>query len=382
VDEVDEQDGEAPDLDLDELERRGAYDPSAPDAADRLALIRYVLELGGTLHQIAAAEGALGDLALDLALRPDRRTTLGAVTSSAGLEWVDAERLLTAIGLPGDPDEAVTASEAAAAELLLTVSSQLFGEGATVQLARVTGRALARIADALVATFRVNVELPRLGQGMPRLDLVKEYSEVADTLLPAFISMLDALLRRQVVTVAGRMWSTDAEQSAMTMTRTVGFVDLVGYTAAAATMTVRELTDVLVQFDEQTADAVARGNGRIVKTIGDEAMFVTEEPAAACRIALDLVRAFDDGPLPPVRVGLATGELVSVLGDVYGLEVNLAARLVAAAEPATVLVSDRVRDSAMSDFRFAPIGELSLKGFGDPVAAYRLHDRSRSGRER
>jgi adenylate cyclase len=374
VDHAEAMDGEGPELDLDELARLGVYDPSAPDATDRLALIRYVLALGGTLDQIATAKGALGDLALDLALRPDRGTTLGAVTAAAGVEWTDAERLLTAIGLPGDPDEPVTSAEAAAAELLLTVRSELFGEGATVQLARVTGRALARIADALVATFRVNVELPRLGRGMLRLDLVKEYSEVADTLLPAFVSMLDAMLRRQVVTVAGRMWSTDAEQSAMTMSRTIGFVDLVGYTAAAATMTVRELTSVLVQFDEQTADAAARENGRIVKTIGDEAMFVTEAPAAACRIALDLVRAFDDGPLPPVRVGLATGEVVSVLGDVFGHEVNLAARLVAAAEPSAVLVSERVRDDVIDGFRFVPIGDLSLKGFADPVPAYRLLD--------
>jgi class 3 adenylate cyclase len=362
-----------PEPDVDELVRLGVYDPSSPDAADRLALIRYLLRLGGTPAQLASAKGSLSDLALDLALRPGRTTTLGAVAGAAGIEWHDAARLLTAIGLPGDPDELVTAGEAAAAELLLTVSRDLFGDAPTVQLARVAGSAMARIAEAMVTTFRVNVELPRLGRGTPRLDLVQEYNEVAETLLPAFMATLDAVLRRQVVTVAQRMWSTDEEQSAVTMARTVGFVDLVGYTAAAATMSVRELTSVLVQFDEQTSEAVVRGNGRIVKSIGDEAMFVTDAAADACRIGLDLVRAFDAGPLPPVRVGLATGEVVSVFGDVYGHDVNLAARLVAAADPSSVLVSEPTRRAAAGEgLDFVPVGELSLKGVPDRVPVYRL----------
>ena len=347
-------------------------DPAALDAADELALVRHVLALGGTMEQIEAARGSLGDLALDLTLRPERPSTLAQVAAAAGIDWRAAERLVTAIGLPADPDEPLTAGEAAAAGLLIAVSRDLFGEAATVQFARVAGNAVARIAEAMVSTFRVNVELPQLNRGTSRLEVVNGYSDIAETVLPAFVATLDALLRRQIVIVARRMWSTDEEQSAMTMSRTVGFVDLVGYTAAASTMSVRELTSVLVQFDEQTADAVVRGNGRIVKTIGDEAMFVTEDAADACQIGLALVRAFDSGPLPPVRVGLATGEVVSVFGDVYGHEVNLAARLVTAADPSTVVASERVRAGVGDRFAFVPIGDLSLKGFPQPVPAYRV----------
>ena len=118
-----------------------------------------------------------------------------------------------------------------------------------------------------------------------------------------------------------------------------------------------------------------RGNGQIVKTIGDEAMFVTEEAVDACRIGLDLVRAFDRGPLPPVRVGLASGEVVSVFGDLYGQEVNLAARLVAAAEPSTVLASEGVRAEVGDRFGFTPAGERELKGFADPVRVFRVQPR-------
>ena len=71
----------------------------------------------------------------------------------------------------------------------------------------------------------------------------------------------------------------------------MGFVDLVGYTSAAASLSLRELTDVLIEFDTRTSEVVVRGGGQIVKMIGDEAMFVTENAEDACRIALGLVEA-------------------------------------------------------------------------------------------
>lgn len=59
-----------------ELERLGLYDPSAGDAAERLELIRYVMALGATMEEVAAASSSLGALALDLNLRPAGRSPL------------------------------------------------------------------------------------------------------------------------------------------------------------------------------------------------------------------------------------------------------------------------------------------------------------------
>ena len=120
----------------------------------------------------------------------------------------------------------------------------------------------------------------------------------------------------------------------------------------------------------RTAEIVSNGDGQIVKTIGDEAMFVTEDADDACRIALDLIGA-SGGTLPPVRVGLATGEMVSVFGDLYGPDVNLAARLVDVAEASTALASEQVR-SASSSIRFERLAPLTLKGFAHPTTAYRI----------
>ena len=231
---------------------------------------------------------------------------------------------------------------------------------------------MARIAEVLVGAFRLRFELPRLQGSSAYSDVVKEYSALTEEVLPGFVQTLDVLLRRQLVAVADRVWSTDAEQTAVTLARTVGFADLVGYTAASATMSVGELAVVLAEFDERVTGVVYRGNGQLIKTLGDEAMFVSESASDACAIALQLVKDFAASPLPPVRVGLAAGDVLSVFGDVYGPDVNLAARLVAAADSSTVVVSESVRAQSSTDFRFQALDPLTLKGFVDPVSAYRL----------
>ena len=104
-----------PTPDADELERLGVYDPRAPDAADHLELIRYVLALGATIEDVTAAN--LRELALDLTLRPRGPLTLGEAAAAAGLEWPTAERLMTAVGISADPAGRITNDEAAAVGL-------------------------------------------------------------------------------------------------------------------------------------------------------------------------------------------------------------------------------------------------------------------------
>ncbi len=352
-----------------ELEHLGLLNPHEPGAADRLELIRYVLSLGATVEDVSVATN-LGELALDLTLRPRGSLTLTDLVVATDIDWRTAQQLATAVGFSSDPDVPLTAGEAASLRLLASASRGLLGREATLQLARVAGIAMARVAETLVGAFRLNVELSRRDTGTPYIDIVKEYADLTRTLLPDFVATLDAVLRRQIVAVAERMWSTDDERSAVMVQRTVGFVDLVGYTSATASLSVRELTDVLLKFDDRTSDLVARGHGQIVKTIGDEVMFVTEDADSACGIALDLVEA-SGGKLPPVRVGLAAGEMVSVFGDLYGPDVNLAARLVTVADPSTAVVSEQVR-FASHGFQFERLPPLTLKGFPETTTAFRI----------
>jgi hypothetical protein len=216
-----------PQPDRDDPACLGQLDPDAQDDADQRELIRFAMSRGATPEQLAQAPN-LGELALDLTLRPRGALPLREVAASAGIDWPTTLRLMTAAGLPTDPDFHVTADEAASIRLLAGAHNDLLGDEATLQLARVTGNAMARLAETLVGVFRLQVELPRRAAGRPYVDVVKEYSELTETLLPSFVATLDASLRRQIVAVAERMWSTDPERSVVTVQRTVGFVDLVG----------------------------------------------------------------------------------------------------------------------------------------------------------
>ncbi len=180
------------------------------------------------------------------------------------------------------------------------------------------------------------------------------------------------MLRRQIIGSASQMWSTDEDRAAVTLLRTVGFADLVGYTSASASMSVRELTAILAQFEERTAEVVYQGNGQIVKTIGDEAMFVTEDAVDACRIAIDLTKKFAQVGLPPIRVGLAAGEVVSLGGDVFGPTVNLAARLVRSPNRPGWWSPNRYGRPPATLSRSIRCRPKTLKGFELPVVAFTL----------
>ncbi len=107
------------------------------------------------------------------------------------------------------------------------------------------------------------------------------------------------------------------------------------------------------RFEHLAFDTVAEEGGRVVKTIGDEVMFVSGDVSAAARIARRLTdRSLDDVLLPPARAGLARGSVVTREGDYFGPVVNLASRLVEIAKPGSVIASDEVHSSLSDDPAF------------------------------
>ncbi len=124
-------------------------------------------------------------LALDVTMRPRGPLTLGKVLEPSSIESATATRLLTALGMTTDLNEPITAGEGETIQLFVA-SLGLLGEEAAVQLARVTGSAMAKVAETLVGGFRIQVELPRLESGVRYIDVVKEYSDIIHSLLPAF----------------------------------------------------------------------------------------------------------------------------------------------------------------------------------------------------
>ena len=106
-------------------------------------------------------------------------------------------------------------------------------------------------------------------------------------------------------------------------------------------------------FEEDTSAVVVSNHGQVVKRVGDEVLFVTDQPADAAQIALRLTSPDRDRKgLPALRVGMAAGRVLTRFGDVYGPVVNLAARLTSLARPGTALVDAELAAALRADGRY------------------------------
>jgi adenylate cyclase len=126
----------------------------------------------------------------------------------------------------------------------------------------------------------------------------------------------------------------------------VGFADIAGFTRLSRAMAEDELAGMVEAFETGAADIVAAHGARLVKTLGDEVMFIAPGADAAVASATAMHRL--EGPGPEalrLRIGLATGRLVTLMGDAYGETVNRASRLTAIARPGTTLMDTATEES-------------------------------------
>jgi adenylate cyclase len=342
---------------------------------DRERLERYLLDQGADPEELreAAENGTLNPLALELALRPrGERVPFAEAITRAGLDPDQAAALWRALGFPDPLRFPPTVTESQIDSLRVFAEMlRMLGEETTIQLARTIGGAVELLAEAIVDAFRLHVEMPRRNAGEPESQVVEDYARTASVAIPALGQTITDALGAHMVVVARSTWALDAERAAVTRERTVGFADLVGYTSSVRRVSPAVLAATIGSFEGHVAEVVTSFGGRVVKLIGDEAMFVLGDPGAACELALALQRRLAEDPqLPPVRIALAAGPVVSHRGDYYGDTVNLAARLVKVAEPGEVLVSESLTGAA--GLGFEPIEVPPLKGYVERLAAYRL----------
>jgi adenylate cyclase len=198
----------------------------------------------------------------------------------------------------------------------------------------------------------------------------QEGADAAVAFMAEHLEDMDALVsyawRRHMAAMIKWRLGRGGEDS-LRMLVSVGFADMVAYTRLTQQMEALELAGLVARFESVSANVVQRQGGRVVKTVGDEILFVADTAQEAVDIALDLADAMAADPLlPDVRVGVATGEVVSRFGDVYGPTVNLASRLTASAGPGTVLVDAATAAALPADLlmEVTPHGEAELPGVG------------------
>jgi len=169
---------------------------------------------------------------------------------------------------------------------------------------------------------------------------------------------------------------------------TVLFCDLVGSTQLSARLDPEDWRSVLGQYHQAAAEAVARFGGHVAQYLGDGLLVYFGWPQArgddaerAVRAGLAILDAMGalnarlapgDGTRLAVRVGMHTGPVVVAEGgEVFGETPNIAARVQAAAESDTVVVTAATQRLVAGLFLVEDRGAHELKGVPAPVGLYR-----------
>jgi adenylate cyclase len=234
-------------------------------------------------------------------------------------------------------------------------------------LVRTWGRSFARLAEWQVSLL-ADVALER-GE-----DSQQELLRLVDAVLPRVASLQNYIWHRHLASAASRLL-TVAGPGAAAVPLAVGFVDIVGYTSRSKSLTEEELVSWLERFEDVCTGVVVDHGGRVIKSLGDAVLFAAESAASAATTALELVRRGSDEEdgFPTVRGGLAYGDVVPRLGDVFGPTVNIASRLTSLARPGTVLVDEGAADALRDDpdFVLHRMRRTPVKGYSR-LQPYRL----------
>ena len=352
----------------------------ARERAERIALLERLLAEGVTLEELhrAAAEDRLALLQVERMLGTEQFTPREvAQTTGVSLELVLKLRQALGLPRPGPDDRVLTASDVEAAARLKGFEEAGLPEEGILEVARVLGEGLARVA----ATLRPLVRDTFLQPGIGERELSERYATASAELGPqlgvVMQHILNMHLRDQLRTdVVGRAeLARGGVIGAVTMS--IAFADLVGFTKLGERVPAEELGAVARRLTELAGEAAAaRPPVRLVKTIGDAAMLVSPDPDALLETALELVSAAEaEGEeFPSLRAGLATGQVLGRAGDWYGSPVNIASRITGIARPGTVVAAEATRDAASTaaHWQWSQLPNRRLRGVDHPVPLFRV----------
>jgi class 3 adenylate cyclase len=343
-------------------------------ADEQLAELAARLLERGVPAEVVDAEPDLSGLAADVNIRGIERLNLCQAAEESGLSVDEARRVWITVGISvSDDDALVFAPDEVQVLRFFAAGREVFGETAVLQALRVIGSSFTKISEAEIAVLRLAFEVPFLEAGGSDLDVMDGYERLTRMMLPEVEGVFVSLHRLHLARAARRSWAVDEHSGATLAAVAVGFADLAGFTSLAGQVSTSQLAEIVDTFDEHVGDVVLTNGGQVVKLIGDEVMFVADEVTDGLCIARALACGIPGAEdLPAVRVGLAAGEVLNRDGDYYGSVVNLASRLVNLAAPGEVLVSGAAAAAAPSD-EVEALGPVEVKGFPDPVAAFRLH---------
>ena len=348
-----------------------------PDATDEI--LRAVGVPEEAIERSRRHDDPLGAFFESLPLRAaaDRTVSAAQIEAAGGMPAEQARELMRAFGLPApDPEEPAFSPEEAAALTELWRQQELWPFEEGVQIARLYGRLMARIAQASVQQWLAVVE-PRLRDTEPD---IRQRTIAAvgsfDRLLPVTDALLTGVHRRWVEREAAQIAVRNAESGpAAELLRgesevTILFCDLKDFTAFAD----RQGDGAAVRIIDRLASTVMDERGEeagLTKLLGDGFMVVYPEPAPAVRAAQRIIAAMRSPDQPGVHASVHHGHAVPREGDYFGAAVNLAARLLTLAERDELLVTEPVV-TLSPEFDWEHCGSERVRGISGEVQVFRL----------
>jgi adenylate cyclase len=300
--------------------------------------------------------------------------TLEEAARETGLEPALIERVISALGTAPMHSDRISTEDLRLLEYLAAVLEAGLPLVALLQLVRVYGQAMARVADAEVRLFHLYVHEPLMRSGATGVETADEMFELTRQLLPLSSPVMDHVHQRYLQhfveqDVVGHMESDlDADTVDVGRMRVaIAFADLAGYTRLTEEAGELEAVDAVERFVEAVQSTLP-DDARVIKTIGDEVMIVGSDAGALTEWAVGFQRDQDRRPQP--RIAIHQGDALYRDGDYYGRDVNIASRVAARAAGAEVLVTRPVVEAARADLPVERIGEVRLKGFTESTEIF------------
>ncbi len=171
---------------------------------------------------------------------------------------------------------------------------------------------------------------------------------------------------------------------------TILFCDLVGSTTMASRVDPEEWRATVAGYQRAVSEAITRFGGEVVRYVGDGIMAFFGYPIAhdndaeravrAGLAILDAIAQLNERPAHTrlsVRIGINSGRVVVGIGagqavDAFGDAANIAARVQAAAEQDTMMISDATQRLVAGLFVVEDRGAQTLKGIAQPIQLYRV----------
>jgi adenylate cyclase len=354
-------------------------DSWTPAAIGQARVVAKMRERGHSLAKIrrATEDGKLAFSFLEELFPSDQeRYSIRDAARATGIEEGLVIRLIGGLGITPEHTGTVSEDELQLLRYVAAVLESGFPLAALLQLVRVYGQAMARVADAEVRLFHLYVHEPLMRSGSTGVETAEQMQAISRQVLPLAGPVLDQIHQRYLQffveqDVVGHMES-DLDGTAIDLGRmrvAIAFADLTGYTRMTEEEGELTAVDAVERFVE-AVEATLPDDARVIKTIGDEAMIIGSDPAALTDWAVGFQSLQTERPLP--RIAVHCGVALYRDGDYYGRDINIASRVAARSGGGEVLVTRPVVDAvgAAPHLEFERIGDVRLKGFTDSTEVF------------